>query len=208
MNTEPAPRPPEVRDPKECEPAAPEPKECCASSTCGSGRRDFFKQALAVICGAIATVIPAAAGLAVFCDPLRRKSSGGTGTLVRVASLTSLPNDGVPRKFPVVANRSDAWNKFPNVPVGAVYLRRTGEKQVEALNVVCPHAGGFVDYSTDNRCFVCPLHNSKFALDGKISDSKSPAPRPMDTLEVEIRGEEVWVKFQNFRSGPAEKIPS
>ncbi len=102
----------------------------------------------------------------------------------------------------------DAWNKFPQVPIGAVYLRRTGEKTVEALNVVCPHAGGFVDYVPDKNCFICPLHNSKFALDGQISDPKSPAARAMDALEVEIRDGAIWVKFQNFQSGPAEKIPA
>ena len=190
------------------EPAPCQAEACARAKSASPGRREFFKQFLAVACGAVATLIPAAAGLAVFFDPLRRKSSGGNGTAVRVASLSALPQDGVPRKFSVIADRTDAWNKFPQVPVGAVYLRRTGEKTIEALNVVCPHAGGFVDYNAANNCFLCPLHNSKFALDGKLSDPKSPAPRGMDSLEVEIRGEEIWVKFQNFRSGPAEKIPA
>src|SRR5260221_674567 len=82
-----------------------------------------------------------AAGLAVYLDPLRHKSSGKGS--VRVASLEALPSDGIPRKFPVLATRVDAWNKFREVPIGAVYLRRTGD-QIEALNVVCPHAGCFV----------------------------------------------------------------
>jgi len=188
----------------------------CESDSCAAaqtenektGRRDFCKRALAIVFGGIAALIPAAAGLAVFFDPLRRKSSDGSGAAVRVASLNALPADGIPRKFSIIADRTDAWNKFPQVPVGAVYLRRTSEKKIEALNVVCPHAGGFVDYIAENKCFVCPLHNSKFALDGKISDPKSPAPRGMDSLAVEIRGDEIWVKFLNFRSGPAEKIPA
>jgi hypothetical protein len=29
----------------------------------------------------------------------------------------------------------------------------------------------------------------------------------LDALDVELRGDEVWVKFQNFQAGHAEKIP-
>ena len=68
--------------------------------------------------------------------------------LTRVTTLDSIPNDGLPRKFPIIASRTDAWNKFPDAPIGAIYLRRTGEKKVEALNVVCPHAGCFVDFKS------------------------------------------------------------
>jgi menaquinol-cytochrome c reductase iron-sulfur subunit len=171
-----------------------------------NGRREFFKKVFAGLIGAVVGLLPVGAGLAVFLDPLRRKTSASGA--IRVTTLKAVPNDGVPRKFPVITDRVDAWNKIPQVPIGAVYLRRTGDQTLEALNVVCPHAGGFVDYVPGGNCFVCPLHNSKFALDGKISDPKSPAPRPMDSLEVEIRDGEIWVKFQNFQSGPREKLPA
>lgn len=149
---------------------------------------------------------PVGAGLAVLLDPLGRKVTG-TGKVL-VTSLDSLPNDGVPRKFSIVANRVDAWSKLPNAPIGAIYLRRTGDKTVEALNVSCPHAGCFIDYRGATNNFFCPCHNSSFALDGKIADAKSPSPRGMDSLEVEILNDrEIWVKFMNFQTGHAEKIP-
>src|SRR5207249_1213889 len=147
-------------------------------------RRDFLKRFFCGLIGTVLGLVPFGAGMVVFLDPLRRKSS--LNDAVRVASIEALPADGIPRKFPVLATRVDAWNKFPQVPVGAVYLRRTGDKTVKALNVICPHAGGFVDYVADCNCFICPLHNSKFALDGRISDPKSPAPRAMDALEVDL----------------------
>ena len=180
----------------------PDPIHTCP----GADRRGFLKKLFASVIGAVLGLVPMAAGLRVWLDPLRRKAAAGGAVLV--GTLEALPADDVPRKFTVVADRVDAWNKFNNVPMGAVYLRRTGDKSVEALNVVCPHAGGFVDYAPAAACFICPFHNSKFALDGKISDPNSPAPRAMDRLEVEIRnGHEVWVKFQNYQAGRAEKIP-
>jgi quinol---cytochrome c reductase iron-sulfur subunit, bacillus type len=169
-------------------------------------RRKFFKRVLAVAIGTVLALVPLGAGLTVFLDPLRRKP-GGTGE-VRVTFLEALPADGVPRKFPVLATRVDAWNKFTEVPVGAVYLRRTSDGKLEALNVVCPHAGCFVDFQPGQDRFVCPCHNSTFTVDGRIADPACPAPRAMDSLAVEVRnGKEVWVKFENFEAGRAEKVP-
>ena len=169
-------------------------------------RRGFLKKASAVILGGLSTLVPAAAGLAVFIDPLRRQSEHGAAILV--ATLNALPEDGAPRKFAVTSSHTDAWNRTPEARIGAVYLRRTSDKTVQAFNVVCPHAGCFVDYKPDRKGYFCPCHNSAFGLDGKINDPRSPSPRALDGLEVEIRNEtEIWVKFQNFRAGTSERIP-
>jgi Rieske Fe-S protein len=169
-------------------------------------RRNFFAEGASVVVGGLVSLVPVAAGARVFLDPLRRKSGKGAPA-IRVASLDALPPDGVPRKFPVIATRTDAWNKS-TAPIGAVYLRRTPEGTVTALNVVCPHAGCFVDFVTEKSCYLCPCHNSTFGKDGAVTDAKSPSARAMDSLEVEVRGgREIWVKFQNFKAGHAEKIP-
>ncbi len=168
-------------------------------------RRNFFAEGASVVIGGAISLVPIVAGARVLLDPLRRKSQNGAA--VRVTSLEALPPDGVPRKFPVIATRTDAWNKS-TAPIGAVYLRRTTEGVVTALNVVCPHAGCFVDFVTEKSCYLCPCHNSTFKTDGAVGDAKSPSARALDSLEVEVRGgKEVWVKFQNFKAGHAEKIP-
>jgi len=124
-------------------------------------------------------------------------------------TLEALPDDGIPRKFPVLATRVDAWNKFSETPIGAVYLRRTSDGQIQAFNVVCPHAGCFVDFLPDRNQYLCPCHNSAFSVTGAIADRSSPAARGLDSLEVEVRNaKEVWVKFQNFQAGRAEKVPT
>jgi Rieske Fe-S protein len=169
-------------------------------------RRNFLTQAAAVVIGGIVTVIPALGGLFVFLDPLRKKSDDGGAVLV--ASLNSLPDNGEPRKYPVLATKVDAWNRTPNVPIGAVYLQRLKDDKVRAFNAVCPHAGCFVNFQADKGHFHCPCHDSSFSKDGSILDPKSPSARPLDDLQVEIRnGTEIWVKFQNFRAGVHEKIP-
>ena len=169
-------------------------------------RREFLVKAAAVGIGATATAVPLLAGLATWMDPLRRKSNAGG--LAFVTTLDALPADGTPRRFPIIADRSDVWNKYPKVPIGAVYLRRIAGDKVEAFNVTCPHAGCPIEYKAGANLFLCPCHDSRFHLDGRLASMHSPSQRGMDSLEVELRnGAEVWVKFQNFEAGKAAKIP-
>ncbi len=169
-------------------------------------RRAFVKKACSVGLGTAAILAPIVTGIAVFLDPLRHKSA--RGDFILVTNLSALPEDGSPRKFSVLTTHQDAWNRTPNVPVGAIYLRRLGPEKVQALNIVCPHLGCAVDFQPGRSSYLCPCHNSTFALDGKINDPASPAPRGLDELPAEIRNGEVWVKFQNFLTGTAQKVPA
>ena len=181
---------------------------CCCQKppeSSSQGRRGFIAQAAAILFAGVALVVPAFSALLTFLNPLREKSAGGK--LMRLTELASLPDDGTPRKFPVIADRSDAWNRFPQEPIGAVFLRRTGPKQVEAFNVICPHAGCFVTYEPKENIYFCPCHTGRFDLGGKRKDATSPSPRDLDSLQVEIRGNEVWVKFENFQTNNTKKTP-
>jgi len=169
-------------------------------------RRGFLKQALAAVLTAVAALIPVGVGVAVATDPLRRKAAVGND--VRVTRLDALPADGTPRRFPVIAAKTDAWNKSEAAPIGAVYLRRTSDDKVEALNVVCPHAGCAVDFDAGNAQFLCPCHKSSFKVDGSLANPHSPSPRGMDSLAVRVDEDGiVWVTFQNFLAGRPDKVP-
>jgi menaquinol-cytochrome c reductase iron-sulfur subunit len=184
---------------------------CCCG--CGSGdRREFVAKLVALGLGATAYVVPAAAGVVAALNPLRLKGAGGE--FLRLAALDTLPSDGTPRKFPVVAERVDAWTRAVE-PIGAVFLRRTPDNQVEALQVECPHAGCTIelkevaDEQTGAKApkLVCPCHKAAFDLAGKRLQATSPSPRDLDQLQVEIRnGNEVWVQFQNFKLGTPAKV--
>ncbi|MBI3837698.1 MAG: Rieske 2Fe-2S domain-containing protein [Planctomycetia bacterium] len=166
-------------------------------------RRRFLTQAGALVFGGIVCLVPTLSGLAVLLDPLRRRSKAGK--FIRVATLDSLPDDGLPRQFPVIAEHVDAWNRSLE-PIGAVYLRRNpGELRAHCLTATCPHLGCFVNYDDESNTFKCPCHNSMFQVDGEMIEP-SPSPRAMDTLECKIENEEVLVRFQNFYTGKTDKV--
>ena len=194
-------------------------QESMSEEKSDADRREFLEKVGAGVAGGFAGLTVLGSGFYFFLDPLRRTSDDVGFT--KVATLDSVPDDGIPRQFPVLADRTDAWNRFPNEPVGAVFLQRLpGETEVRALNAICPHVGCFVDFKIykedkqaemgDKGKFKCPCHDSSFQPDGtRINPESCPSPRGLDTLRVDeekLKQGEVWVEFKNFRAGKSEKI--
>ena len=105
-----------------------------------------------------------------------------------------------------MADLTDAWNREANQPIGAVYLRREGDK-VLCFNAICPHAGCFVGYAAERKVFQCPCHTSSFELDGQRI-MPSPSPRNMDELAVDpekLKAGEVCVQFVNYYPGKEDR---
>ena len=176
-------------------------------------RRGFLAQAVTLVLGGVGLLVPAVTGIVAFLNPLNplRRQQGQDDEYTRLTTLEVLPEDGTPRRFPVIADRTDAWNHYPEEPIGAVFLRRTGDPKepVRALHVVCPHLGCFIEYrdAPEGGKFFCPCHGASFDLNGKRLEEPSESPRDMDTLKVKIEKQtEVSVEFKNFRTGPSEKI--
>jgi menaquinol-cytochrome c reductase iron-sulfur subunit len=188
------------------------------SSSSGE-RRSFLVRLTAVVIGGIVVLFPFLAGLGVLIDPLRRRRAGAAddelpdgAKLVRIGPLAMLPADGLPRQFVVTADAVDAWTRTAGQRVGSVFLTRTddaGGTHVTALSAICPHLGCGVDYLPEAGQFECPCHEAFFAKDGALL--AGPSPRGLDPLPVEILDrdgqQEIWIAFQQFRAGVAERIP-
>ncbi|MEX2118308.1 MAG: Rieske 2Fe-2S domain-containing protein [Pirellulales bacterium] len=179
----------------------------------GTRRRGFLSRIAAVVVGSLVALVPMAAGLLTFFDPLRSRAKGGgdgrsnRGRLVRVAPLDALSADGVPRQFQVIADRFDAWNRFPDESIGVVYLRRVpGSDEVQAFNATCPHLGCFVSFKADRGMYQCPCHESAFKIDGAMIHP-TPSPRDLDELETKVKDNAVWVWYQDFYTGKEQKKP-
>ena len=183
---------------------------------CPESRQDNRRSFFAILAGAAALLTPLAAGIASFLSPLSRK---GSSSLVRVALLCQVPDDGLPHLFPVIADREDAWNRYPRQRIGAVYLvRQPGEIEPVAFTAKCPHAGCFIGYTSGDDHFQCPCHTSAFNFDGtRRNGDQEVSPRGMDQLKVELseitsnEGEEateVYVEFIDYQTGHKKKIPT
>ena len=167
-------------------------------------RRDFLKGAACVALGACALGVPVAVGVRVLLAPKRIRTDGSYE--VNLTTLSALPSGGAPLLFEVRVERTDAWTRHPLTAIGAVFLQRTGEREVRAFNASCPHLGCAVEWRTESKTFFCPCHTSSFTESGAILPP-SPAARRLDALDVQVRaGDEVWVRFQSFKAGIKEKV--
>ncbi len=181
-----------------------------------TARRAFLTQVLAGTIGVVVGLVPVLSGLVFFLDPLIRgerqsgDSKGGVGRdaegyIKLPVTRSLLPSDGTPQQVTVEDDLVDAWNKFPRVPIGSVWLLRSEAGEVFAFSTVCPHLGCAVEFRGAQSDFYCPCHLSAFRLDGS-KDNPIP-PRDMDSLRVKPdTGEEIWVQYKNFRGGISEKV--
>lgn len=174
----------------------------------GAPRRSFLKSLAALATVGTAILAPLGAGLAFFLDPLLKRRVqilGSENGYLFVANASQLPDDGSPMRFVLRADRADAWNVFRNRTIGSVYLRKIDSQNVLALNDICPHLGCKIEHKKADKSFLCPCHGALFEEDGK--QVTHVAPRNMDTLDVELRKDgSVWVKYQEFEGGKAQKV--
>ena len=197
-----------------------------ASSSAPPSRRNVLVQIVTAAISFVIVAVRATLGGLFFLDPILRKRKGskaGTaageierkddaGFIRLEITKDAVPADGTPVSVTVLDDITDAWNRFPNVPIGSIWLRKVGDGPIIAFNSVCPHLGCSVNYVRAEDHFFCPCHTSAFDLSGKKTNDIPP--RDMDSLEVAMRtdgqddpnGVEIWVRYQNFRRATSEKI--
>lgn len=181
------------------------------ATTSEPSRRGALKLLGVLLTAAIGLVL-AVPGVGFLLTPLLGGRGGKAGGFTPLARFEDL-EVGVPRAFPVIESRRDAWVRYPAEPVGTVWLVRQpegAEVPVLALSAECPHLACAVVLGPDGREFFCPCHTSAFNLKGERLN-KVP-PRGMDRLEVEPfdpkqSGALVRVRFRRFRTMTEETIP-
>jgi Rieske Fe-S protein len=70
-------------------------------------------------------------------------------------------------------------------------LVHTPQGELRAFSAVCTHLNCTVQYDDQASVIWCACHNGKFDLNGQVISG--PPPKPLDTYQVNVRGEEVVV---------------
>ncbi|MEO2032989.1 MAG: Rieske (2Fe-2S) protein [Planctomycetaceae bacterium] len=195
--------------------SADEPTLSRPESKIAPQSRRTVVQILTGFLGLLLNAVPVTLGGLFFLDPLLRASrSVGEDSIKLRVNTDAIPADGTPVAVTVIADQTDAWNKYNNVPIGSIWVRRTQSGNLAAFNSTCPHLGCSVDFRASNNDFYCPCHTSAFELDGQPKNEIPP--RGMDDLDIytatagkrDEAGTELWVKYKEFRGGTVEKIES
>ena len=65
------------------------------------------------------------------------------------------------------------------------------DEEVVAFMPSCTHLGCGYHWDKSKDGFVCPCHDSLFAIDGSVV--AGPAPRPLDRYQVRVEGKLLWL---------------
>ena len=71
-------------------------------------------------------------------------------------------------------------------------LIRTSGGEYRAMSATCTHLSCTVQYRDDLREVWCACHNGKYNLDGR--NISGPPPRSLEAYDVQVRGEEIFVR--------------
>jgi Rieske Fe-S protein len=160
---------------------------------------------LATVLIVILLLFPAVVGTWFFLNPVLQAGTGPTFVWVEVAGLAELPDDGVAHQFVLRLPFRDAWSRRV-VPGTPVYLTRSpGTDRVTALSALDPHCGCEIRYDEPSKSFRDSCHGGLFNATGaRLPHSVSP--RDLDPLDVQRRGDTIWVKYQEFQPASEQRI--
>jgi Rieske Fe-S protein len=170
----------------------------------GQVRRRFlgFLTSLVLLFIGLLVAIPA---VAFFLAPLRRKAEGSNSFLD--AGPVSDFEVGKYRLVPVEWVQQDGWRR--TTVRQSVWVRKLSSGQAGGdyvvLSSICPHLGCPINWVPSNDNFVCPCHGGIFNFSG--TRTAGPPPRSMDPLEWETRNGRLWIRWQDFKIGIAERVP-
>ena len=71
-------------------------------------------------------------------------------------------------------------------------LIRIASGEYRAMSATCTHLSCTVQYRDDLRQVWCACHNGMYDLSGR--NISGPPPRPLESFEVQVRGEEIFVR--------------
>jgi Rieske Fe-S protein len=168
----------------------------------GSSRRGFLNYFTTLVMAALGLLV-AVPALIYLCAPLRRKGGAGAAFL-DAGPVADIPA-GQWRLVSLEITQEDGWKKTRVRQ--AIWVRRSGdaEQDITVFSSICPHLGCPINWHPDQSQFNCPCHGGLFDAEGQRTGG--PPPRAMDLLDFEVRQGRLWVRWQDFKIGVADRIP-
>lgn len=124
--------------------------------------------------------------------------SGSVGSLFAVLLYPVLRYVAPPPQSEATAEAVVA-GKLKDFPLNSGKVVRFGTRpaivvhlpggEFRAFSAVCTHLQCTVQYRTDLELIWCACHNGRFDMAGR--NVGGPPPRPLDPLEVSVRGDDV-----------------
>ncbi len=120
---------------------------------------------------------------------------------VPLGNADQLPVDE-PQALDYAMTVKDGWQK--SQVTKATWAVKRPDGQITVFSPICPHLGCGYRWDRPDRVFKCPCHGSVYDIDGAVK--AGPAPRPLDTIQSKVENGELYIKYQEFKSGLSKKV--
>ena len=149
-------------------------------------RRGFLKFAIGLFNGLIVLLL-AVPGLGFLLTPVLRKR---VETWAKLGSIEQF-RSGMPQKaiFKYISE-ADYILAEKN---GFVWVVADEQGRVSVLSAVCTHTGCNVAWQPGEEKFVCPCHEGRYDLTGKVLSG--PPPRSLTKLETRLENGELFIQL-------------
>ena len=148
-------------------------------------RRKFFARIITSIHAAIGGTVGAVLGGAILSPMFGRRQENWL-TAARLTDL--IENRPVPVTLRVA--REDGYNQV--VDRFTVFLVKTGDAEVMALDSTCTHLGCRVSWDAETQELKCPCHGGVYDTLGQVK--AGPPPSPLARIQTRIDGNQVQVQ--------------
>jgi menaquinol-cytochrome c reductase iron-sulfur subunit len=149
-----------------------------------TSRRNFYVGAIYGMMAAISAALGIPALIYLLFPPKAKKEA----EWIEVGDVSRIGINS-PVEMSFRRNRVDGWKVISEKSTAWV-VKTTGDK-ITAFGPQCTHLGCAYHWEEGKNEFLCPCHNSLFAMDGKVIGG--PAPRPLDRYETKVEGKKLLV---------------
>ncbi len=149
------------------------------------GRRRFLERIIAVVQTTIGGTLGVVLGGAVLSPGLARRTERWLSA-GKVSELT--PN--TPTAVMLRIARQDGYAQV--VERRTVFLIRTGDTTVTALDSTCTHLGCRVSWDAGTQELICPCHGGRYDRNGAVKSG--PPPAPLAAFDTRITDGDVLVR--------------
>jgi Rieske Fe-S protein len=151
-----------------------------------SERRRFFSGIIAAIQAVIGGSLGVILGGAIISPGL----GGRQENWLPAASLSDLPQNE-PTPVTLRVTREDGYSQ--TVDRRTVFLVRTSDTQVTALDSTCTHLGCRVSWDAQAQVLKCPCHGGQYDRTGHVI--AGPPPAPLARMSTRVDGGQVLVQI-------------
>ena len=137
-------------------------------------RRDFIKVTTGIVGGLIGVAIGLPT-ISYLIDPALKE--GGKDLWVSIGKFEDM-KIGIPYPFSFTRVQVNGWERTSSSFGGYAVRKSDDPKDLLILNSRCTHLGCTVNWNKEAQGYICPCHDAKFSMDGKVLDG--PPPRPLD----------------------------